>query len=224
MRTLGIIPAYNESATIGPVIDGVFPHVDDVVVVDDCSSDDTRSIASEHGATVIPHAINVGVGGALRTGYRYALEREYDVIVQIDGDGQHDPQYLPVLLDAIEDNDIVVGSRYLNASIDDYSLVRRLGIRCFATTVNVFGNTDIADVTSGYRVYRAEKLAEIVHHSDKHWAVEQTLEAGNRGLQLEEVSVAMPTRTEGESQFDLATLLMYPVRMTDIILRILVFR
>jgi len=224
MRVVAVVPAYNEADTIGPIIDETAGYVDQVVVVDDGSTDDTARIAREHGATVVPHAINTGVGGAVRTGYIYAIRNNYDFVVQIDADGQHDPAYIPTLLAAAEDSDMVIGSRYLNESHKEYSLVRNLGIRFFTWTVNLLGGIDITDVTSGFRVYRTERLQEILHHSDKHWAVEQTLAAARKDLNTTEVSVKMPTREEGESQFTLDTFVLYPLRMVDVILRVLVFR
>jgi glycosyltransferase involved in cell wall biosynthesis len=219
-----IVPAYNESDTIKGVIKSTRSHVDEVVVVDDASTDNTAAIARDHGATVVSHVVNTGVGGAVRTGYHYAIRHGYRFVAQIDGDGQHDPAYLPKLLSVAEDCDMVIGSRYLNESIRDYPLVRRLGISFFTRVVNTLGGVDITDVTSGYRIYRVSMLEEILHRSDKHWAVEQTLQAASGGYRIRELSVEMPTRREGNSQFDLETLLMYPVRMTDTIIRILVFR
>lgn len=218
------MPAYNEAETIGPIIDGTLQHVEEVVVVDDGSSDDTPEIARRHGATVIQHAINTGVGGAARTGYRYAFREGYDYVLQIDSDGQHDPEYIPRLLEAAEDADVVIGSRYMNQSYKEYSQVRNTGIRFFTWLVNALGGTSITDVTSGFRVYQSDCLRDIVHQSDKHWAVEQTMAAAKRDLRIEEVSIEMPTREEGTSQFDLETFLMYPARMFDAILRVLVFR
>lgn len=224
MRVVAVIPAYNESDTIAEVIAETDDHVDDVVVVDDGSTDNTAAIAREQGATVIEHVFNTGVGGAVRTGYQYAIRRDYDFVLQIDGDGQHDPAYIPTLLERAEDHDMVIASRYLNESFQEYSLVRKLGITFFTKAVNVLGDIDITDVTSGFRVYRVSALREILHRSDKHWAVEQTLEAAKNGQRITEVSIQMPTREEGESQFTLDTFVLYPFRMTDVILRVLVFR
>jgi glycosyltransferase involved in cell wall biosynthesis len=224
VNVVAVVPAYNESSTIGSVVDETAPHVDEVVVVDDGSSDDTAAVARDHGATVVTHVVNTGVGGAVRTGYRYAMRHDYDFVAQIDGDGQHDPAYLPDLLEVAEDHDMVIGSRYLNESIEDYSFTRRLGIKFFTDVVNLLGEIDITDVTSGYRIYRTEMLREILHRSDKHWAVEQTLQAANSGYSIHELSVAMPTRETGASQFDLETFVMYPIRMADTIVRVLVFR
>jgi glycosyltransferase involved in cell wall biosynthesis len=224
VRTLAVVPAYNEAETIGPVIDGTAQHVDRVLVVDDGSTDETPRIARDHGATVLEHAFNTGVGGAVRTGYRYAVEEDFDYVVQVDADGQHDPEKIPRLLEAADGRDMVIASRYLNDSHREYSPVRNIGIRFFTALVNVLGGVEITDVTSGFRVYRVDALASILHHSDKHWAVEQTLEAARRDFDIAEVSTEIPTREDGASQFTLGTFVLYPLRMTDVALRVLLFR
>lgn len=224
MSVVAVIPAYNESNTIASVIEKTAPHVNEVVVVDDNSTDNTADIARDRGATVITHIVNTGVGGAVRTGYRYAIRHGYDLVAQIDGDGQHDPSYLPELLGLAEDNDMVIGSRYLNESIENYSLVRRIGIKFFTGVVNSLGSIDITDVTSGYRIYRVSMIKQVMHRSNKHWAIEQTLQVANSGYRIQELSVEMPTREEGASQFDIETFVMYPIRMIDTIVRVLVFR
>lgn len=224
VSTVAVIPAYNEEDTIGPVVEETSKYVDEVVVVDDGSDDGTSRVARDNNAHVIEHMINMGVGGAQRTGYRYAIRNGYDFVVQIDADGQHDPGLIPLLLDEAEDSDMVIGSRYLNESYKEYGWVRNAGIRFFTLLVNVLGGIEITDVTSGYRVYRVDKLKDIIYESDKHWAVEQTLEAARQGQDIREVSVEMPTREAGESQFDLETFVMYPIRMVDIILRVIIFR
>lgn len=224
MRVVAVIPAYNESDTIAEVITETREYVDKVVVVDDGSTDGTAKIARENGAAVVEHVFNTGVGGAVRTGYQYAIRHDYDFVLQIDGDGQHDPEYIPKLLEQAKDHDMVIASRYLNESFQEYSLVRKLGISFFTKTVNILGGVDITDVTSGFRVYRVSTLREILHRSDKHWAVEQTLEAAQNDQRITEVSIEMPTREEGESQFTLDTFVLYPFRMTNVILRVLVFR
>jgi len=224
VRTVAVIPAYNEADTVGPVIEQTREYVDRVVVVDDGSSDDTAAIARDHGAVVVEHVFNTGVGGAVRTGYQYAIRNEFDWVVQVDADGQHDPAKIPELLDVAEDHDMVIASRYLNESYQNYSATRNAGIQFFTRVVNRLGDIEITDVTSGFRVYRVSMLEEILHQSDKHWAIEQTLEAAKRGYRITEVSTEMPTRQEGQSQFTVDTFALYPVRMTDTILRVLLFR
>ncbi|WP_135305270.1 glycosyltransferase family 2 protein [Haloarcula amylovorans] len=224
MRTVAVIPAYNEADTIGPVVDETGEYVDRVVVVDDGSSDGTAAIAREHGAVVVEHVFNTGVGGAVRTGYQYAIQHDFDMVVQVDADGQHDPAKIPKLLDVAKDHDMVIGSRYLNDSYQNYSATRNVGIRFFTEVVNRLGGIEITDVTSGFRIYRVSMLRRILHRSDKHWAIEQTLEAAKRDFRITEVSTEMPVREEGDSQFTLDTFVLYPVRMTDTILRVLLFR
>ena len=224
MRTVAVIPAYNEADTVGPVIDETREYVDRVVVVDDGSSDGTADIARDHGAAVVEHVFNTGVGGAVRTGYQYAIQHGFDRVVQIDADGQHDPTKIPELLDVADGHDMVIASRYLNESYQDYSATRNVGIQFFTRLVNRLGDIEITDVTSGFRVYRVSMLEAILHRGDKHWAIEQTLEAAKRGYRITEVSTEMPTREEGESQFTIDTFALYPIRMTDTILRVLLFR
>ena len=224
MRTVAVVPAYNEADTVGSVVRDTAEYVDEVVVVDDGSSDGTPALARDAGATVVEHAFNTGVGGAVRTGYRYAIEAGYDFVVQVDADGQHDPAEIPELLAAAEDCDMVIGSRYRDGSIEQYPFVRRAGIRFFTGVVNTLGGVAVTDVTSGFRVYRVSMLRNILHQRDAHWAVEQTLDAARQGYRIREVSAEMPTREEGESQFDLGTFLLYPLRMTDVVLRVVLFR
>lgn len=224
-RVVALIPAHNEEATVFEVVKAVRQRIPEVVVIDDASSDRTAQVAREAGAVVISHAINRGVGAALRTGYRYALERGFDVIVQIDADGQHDPRYIPQLLEALSEGyDLVIGSRFLNESYRSYSWVRRVGIRFFTWLGNRLGGLRITDITSGYRAYKAKALQHLGPLPDRHWAVEQTLEAARKGLRIKEISVEMPLRQKGRSQFDLSTFLWYPIRVADSVLRILLFR
>ena len=186
---------------------------------------DLRAIARDHGAVVVEHVFNTGVGGAVRTGYQYAIKHDYDWVVQVDADGQHDPAKIPELMDVATDgHDMVIASRYLNESYQDYSATRNVGIQFFTRLVNALGDIGITDVTSGFRVYRVSMLERILHRGDKHWAIEQTLEAAKGGYRITEVSTKMPTREEGESQFTLDTFALYPIRMTDTILRVLLFR
>jgi glycosyltransferase involved in cell wall biosynthesis len=224
VHTVAVIPAYNEVETIGRVVDETSRHVEEVVVVDDASSDGTAAVARDHGASVLEHTINAGVGGALRTGYRYAIRNDYEFVIQIDGDGQHDPAYIPDLFDAATDHDMVIGSRYLNESYERYPWIRRLGIRFFTSLINRLGGIEITDVTSGYRVYRVAALERIIHRTDTHWAIEQTLDAGKQDVSIEEVSVKMPVRETGRSHLTPDALFVYPLRMADVILRVLVFR
>lgn len=222
---LAIIPAYNERDTIADVVAKTRPYVDKVVVIDDASTDDTAAVAAEYADGVVTHAENLGVGGAVHTGYQVGIREGHDVVIQIDGDGQHDPSYIPELLEEMDetDADMVIGSRWLNGSHQDYSPVRRAGIRFFTFEANVIGGLSITDVTSGFRAYDVEMLADLRRPNNSHWALEQTLEAARKDYTITEVSVPMPPPSD-DSQFDLGTLLAYPPRMILITLKVLLYR
>jgi len=224
-KVMALIPAYNEEETIHRIVSQLQGCVDEILVIDDGSTDATAQRAQEAGAKVITHVLNRGVGAAIRTGYRYGMERGFEFIIQIDADGQHDPRYVPELLEAAQGGyDMVIGSRFLNESYREHSWVRRVGILFFTWIGNRLGGANITDITSGYRAYRTETLKRLGRLPDRHWAVEQTLEATRKGLKVKEISVEMPTRQRGKSQFTLSAFLGYPMRMLDSILRVLLFR
>lgn len=222
---IAIIPAYNEADTIADIITETKKYVDEVVVVDDASSDHTYEIAKGVTDKVVSHPKNTGVGGAVHTGYQIAIRENFDMVIQIDADGQHDPSFIPKLLSKMvkDDADIVIGSRWLNDSFKNYSLVRRAGITFFTREVNLLGGLDITDVTSGFRAYNVDMLANLTRPDNSHWALEQTLEAARKGYKIEEVSAPMPTKTDG-SQFDFGTFVKYPPRMALISLKVLLYR
>lgn len=224
MKTTAVIPARNEAHSIGEVVSLVKKYITDVIVIDDGSVDGTREKALEAGAAVISHPLNRGVGAALRTGYRAAFERGTDYIIQIDGDFQHDPKYIPELLEEALDCDMVIGSRFLNPSHKKYNVTRRSGIKFFSWVANFLGSLDVTDVTSGYRCYRASALAQLTPLSDGHWALEQTLEAARKNMRIKEISVEMPVRESGSSQFNLKTYALYPFKMVEIVVKVLLFR
>ncbi|MCU4717695.1 glycosyltransferase family 2 protein [Halapricum hydrolyticum] len=224
LSVLAIVPAYNEAGTIADVVAETSRYVDKVVVIDDASTDGTESRAREVADGVVSHPRNMGVGGAVHTGYLVGVREEFDVVVQIDGDGQHDPADIPRLLERIADGaDMVIGSRFLNDSYREYSLVRRAGIRFFTWEVNALAGLDITDVTSGFRAYTTALLADLSRPENSHWALEQTLEASRKGYRIVEVSTPMPPETDG-SQFDLGTFLKYPPRMIKTTMKVLLFR
>lgn len=225
LSVLAIVPAYNEAGTISDVVTETRKYVDKVVVIDDASTDDTARRAREVADGVVTLPKNMGVGGAVHTGYLVGTREAFDVVIQIDGDGQHDPADIPRLLEKMveADADMVIGSRFLNDSYKEYSLVRRAGIRFFTWEVNLLSDLNITDVTSGFRAYTTELLADLSRPENSHWALEQTLEASRKGYRIVEISTPMPPETDG-SQFDLGTFLKYPPRMIKTTLKVLLFR
>jgi glycosyltransferase involved in cell wall biosynthesis len=162
LRTIVMIPAYNEGKRIGQVIagiKGVLPGID-VLVIDDGSKDDSRQGAIEAGARVISHPFNLGYGSALQTGYKYALKKGYETIVQMDGDGQHDPSSISDLLAPIQkgEADIVIGSRFLKTKEMESGqflyrapFTRKVGMGLFRTITSFLINQKVTDSTSGYQ-------------------------------------------------------------------------
>ena len=151
MKRMVLIPAYNEEATIPLVIRDIREHCQDIVVVDDGSTDFTGAVARDEGAMVIPHGQNKGYAEALRTGYRYALEHNYDGIVQIDADGQHDPGHIPELFRRGQSWDVVIGSRFLGRQKYESPLSKAVGVRIFRHIIQRETGLNITDPTSGYR-------------------------------------------------------------------------
>ena len=162
-RRLAIVPAFNEEGSLAAVIDEIraFDPGFKIVVVDDGSSDRTSEIALSRGVHVATLPFNLGIGAAVQTGYRFALANDFDLAVQIDGDGQHDPAELPAILAPVlaGEADLVIGSRFLGEGAFHSSFVRRLGIRLFALTVSAIARQRLTDTTSGFRAVNRRGIA-----------------------------------------------------------------
>lgn len=160
--TLVIIPAYNEEKAISGVVSSIrklYPEMD-IVVVNDGSSDETVVKAEDAGAIVLSHSFNMGYGIALQTGYKYAFRRGYRFVVQIDGDGQHDPTGIKTVLDRVKDGyaDIVLGSRFLSDDSYKPSLLRLTGIRFFRFLIRFLSGKVITDPTTGFQAMNRNVL------------------------------------------------------------------
>jgi glycosyltransferase involved in cell wall biosynthesis len=218
-RIVAVVPAYNEADVIGRVVDEIreSDRRIDVVVVDDASSDDTAVVAEARGATVLRLPFNVGIGGAVQTGFRYAVEHDYDLAVRLDGDGQHDAREIAKLLGPVErgDADLVIGSRFVEAG-GSYRppFARRIGIRVFARLVSLLGGQRVTDTTSGFialdRVGIDLFAREYPHDYPE---VEATLIALRSGLRLTQVQVEMRERETGASSITFVRSLYYIVKV-----------
>ena len=219
-RVVAIVPAWNECEAIGPVVDGiraVDPTIA-VVVVDDASTDATSEVAAARSATVLRLPFNVGIGGAVQTGFRFAVAEGYDVAVRLDGDGQHDPSELGKLLAPIEagDANLVIGSRFVDGT-GSYKppFARRMGIRVFARLVSLLGGQRVTDTTSGFVALDPlgiELFAEEYPHD--YPEVESTLVALRSGLRLAQVQVEMRERETGSSSIGFVQSLYYMVKVS----------
>jgi glycosyltransferase involved in cell wall biosynthesis len=219
-RVVAVVPAFNEAGAIGRVVDEIhaFDPSFDVVVVDDGSTDETAAVAEASGASVVSLPFNVGIGGAVQAGFRYALAEGYEVAVRLDGDGQHDASELSKLLAPLEreEADLVIGSRFVDPG-GSYRppLARRIGIRVFARLVSLLGGQRVTDTTSGFlaldRVGIQLFAAEYPHDYPE---VEATLVALRSGLRLSQVQVEMRERETGASSITFVRSLYYVVKVT----------
>jgi len=160
MKTLVIIPAHNEEANIYGIIRRIkdYSGALDVLVVDDGSTDQTAHLAREAGAIVARHPFNMGYGVALQTGYKYADKQGYELVVQMDGDGQHDPKYISELSSSIREGlaDVVIGSRFLSGEVYRAPINRRIGIFLFSSLVSLLIGQSITDSTSGFQALNSK--------------------------------------------------------------------
>ncbi len=202
-RRLVIVPAYNEVDTIGRVVEQVrqlLPDYD-VVVVDDGSTDGTAA-AVPRGAIVLSLPFNLGIGGAMQTGYRYAAMHGYDVAVQVDGDGQHPVDAVPRLVEPIEagEADLVVGSRFLPGGSYDQSASRMFGIRVLRALLRLLTGRRFTDCTSGFRAANRRVIHAFAHwYPDDYPEPEVILLLHRAGLRVVEVPVAMNARAGGRT-------------------------
>ncbi len=218
-RIVAVVPAWNERDAIGRVVDAIhaFDSRVDVVVVDDASTDETANVAAARGAIVLRLPFNVGIGGAVQTGFKFALANGYDVAVRLDGDGQHDPSELPKLLGPLErgEANLVIGSRFADGS-GSYRppFARRMGIRVFARLVSLLGGQRVTDTTSGFIALDGIAIrlfAEEYPHD--YPEVEATLVALRSGLGLVQVQVDMRERETGTSSITFVRSLYYIVKV-----------
>lgn len=166
-KALVAIPCYNEALVIGSVVLTAQRYVSDILVVDDGSSDDTFKVAVGAGARVVRHKVNCGYGGALRTCFEYAKNNDYDVMVILDGDGQHDPAYIPRLLKQMKmtDADVVIGSRFLEKNYT-MPLYRLFGMKVLDSLTRLTGKVETSDSQSGYRAYGRRAIEAIAIADD----------------------------------------------------------
>jgi glycosyltransferase involved in cell wall biosynthesis len=201
-RVLIVMPALNEQASVGTVISQVKQSLPgmDVLVVDDGSSDETARLAREAGAEVARLSVNLGVGGAMRTGFRYAAARGYDVVVQVDADGQHDPEEVGALLDALDDVDIAIGSRFAGKGSYKASGPRKYAMVVLSLVFSRLAKTKLTDVTSGFKAMgpRAIKLFSAYYPAEYLGdTVESLVMAIRAELKIKEIPVIMRERAGG---------------------------
>ena len=223
MKTLIIVPAYNEEDNIDKVMEN-FEHIrekSDLLVINDCSKDNTAQICKEHGFNFISLPINLGIGGGMQTGYKYAVENDYDIAIQFDGDGQHNAEYIKDLIKPIEagEADLVIGSRFINKEGFQTSFMRRLGINVLCGVLRLCGKVKISDATSGFRA-ASRPVIEFFsnYYAQDYPEPESIIAASVSGFKVKEVPVIMNERTAGVSSISSFKSVYYMIKVTLAIL------
>jgi hypothetical protein len=223
MKKLVIIPAYNERESILKTIEDIRENAPDFdyVVINDCSRDDTLEICNEHEIHVLDLPVNLGIGGAVQTGYLYAYNNGYDIAVQFDGDGQHDARYLQKMADVLIENDadMVIGSRFIENTGFQSSKARRIGISFFSVVTRVMFGKKITDATSGMRMCNRRGIQLFVKDYPRDYPEPETVcRMLRKKYKVIEIPVQMKERTGGVSSISFDKALYYMVKVTLAIL------
>lgn len=204
--TLVVIPAWNEAATVASVVSSVRSAGFDVLVVNDGSGDGTSALAANAGAVVVDLPFNLGVGAALRCGFKYAVRKGYSTIVQCDADGQHPVEHITALIKAADDTGahMVIGSRFTSDAGSSMVLhpVRRLAMWTLSSSASRATGTRITDASSGFRVIRGELLGQLALHLPTYYlgdTYEAVIAAGRAGYRVREIPVPLLERAHGKS-------------------------
>lgn len=219
MKKLIIIPAYNESESIYNTVKEIEQEATDFdyVIINDCSTDNTRQICIDNHFHYIDLPINQGIGGAVQTGYLYAYENGYDIAVQVDGDGQHDAAFLEKMAQVLtqENADMVIGSRFIEKKGFQSSVTRRIGIRYFTCLIKLMTGKKIADPTSGLRMIGRDvieifaKLYPMDYPEPK-----SVVDILCKGKRVVEVPVLMRERQGGTSSIRMGKSVYYMIKVS----------
>ncbi len=226
MKVLVIIPAYNEALNIVDTVRQLKESCPeyDYVIINDCSTDDTLAICKKNNFSFINLPLNLGIGGGVQTGYRYAMEKGYDCAVQFDGDGQHNASYIPALVEEIEkgEADLCIGSRFIKKEGFQTSSMRRFGIGFLGGVLHLVGGIRITDATSGFRAASAPLIRFYAdNYAQDYPEPEAIIAARLSGFSVKEVPVVMNERKAGVSSINMWRSVYYMIKVT---LAILIYR
>lgn len=226
-----LIPAYNESTNITSVISGIrgLSSDFDILVINDGSNDDTSEVASKAGAMVINLPVNIGYGGALQTGFRFAVDRGYEYVITMDADTQHDPISIPTLIDTIikEEADVVIGSRFLGHSNYSMEFLRKVGVLLFSMIARVYTGIKITDPTSGFQILRRNVFSYLAQRDNyplDYPDVNIIMALHKKRFKIVEAPVVMRQKSCKKSMHSGLKPFLYVVRMFIAILIVLIRR
>ena len=223
MKKIVIIPAYNEISNIRTTVQDILDHAPgfDYVIINDCSQDGTMRFCTEQGMNIINLPVNLGIGGAVQTGYLYAWRNGYDVAVQFDGDGQHDASYLGEMADFLQTQqaDMVIGSRYIKKEGFQSSGIRQFGIRYFSALIKLLTGKRVTDPTSGMRMVNRDVMK--IYSEDypvDYPEPESVVTILRMGKKVSEIPVIMRERQGGVSSISPRKAVYYMIKVTLAIL------
>lgn len=217
LKTLVIMPAYNEEKTIANTVMNLQKEAPDVdyIIINDCSKDNTLNICKEKNFNVINLPINLGIGGAVQTGYKYAYENNYDIAIQMDSDGQHDPKYIKDMVTKIsEGNNFVIASRFIDNKGFQSTWIRRLGINLYSTIIKIFTKKVIKDTTSGFRA-ADKKIIKMfaLNYPVDYPEPETNAIIAKKQYKFVEIPVEMKNREGGKSSITPTKSIYYAVKV-----------
>ena len=220
MKKIAIIPAYNEKDSIVKTVNDILKNAPgfDYVIINDCSKDNTMDICRYNGFNVLNLPINLGIGGAVQTGYLYAYRNGYDIAVQFDGDGQHDAKYLEQMADTLinENADMVIGSRFIEKEGFQSSGLRRAGIKYFTWLIKSLSGVKITDPTSGMRLCNRKTIEMFANEYPRDYPEpESTMRLIRHKRKVIEIPVKMKAREEGVSSISsMKSSVYYMIKVT----------
>lgn len=218
MKVLIIIPAYNEEANLPSIfqkIKAAYPQYE-ILVINDCSHDQTSEVCNVHGIPVVNLPVNLGIGGAVQTGYKYAHSHNFDIAIQLDGDGQHNPDFIPMLIEKIlEGNNLCIGSRFVEKKGFQSTYGRRMGIKFLVRLIKITVNQDVTDPTSGFRACDRQLIRYFSKEYPRDYPEPETIVAVKKHrFKIAEVSVIMNPRQKGNSSIRQIGYIYYLVKVS----------
>lgn len=224
MKILLIIPAYNEENSIENLVTKIYSvcgNSVDILVINDCSIDETQSVCEKIDVLTINLPCNLGIGGAVQTGYKYASKHNYDIAIQVDGDGQHKPEYIMNLIQfIIEDKaDMIIGSRFINKEGFQSTIMRRAGIAYFTYLLKILSKEKITDPTSGFRACNRKVIGTFAKRYPVDYPEpESIMYLLRNGYRIKEVPVIMQERMGGRSSITTLKSIYYMIKVSLAIL------
>jgi glycosyltransferase involved in cell wall biosynthesis len=222
MKVLIIVPAYNEEKNLPRLFARLREECPDydVVVVNDCSKDRTLDVCSRYGVSTINLPVNLGIGGAVQSGYKYAFYNKYDAAVQVDGDGQHDPKYISQLVKEIEKGySLCIGSRFINMEGFQSTVARRAGIKFFSALIYLLTGQAVKDPTSGFRACDFRTIELFARDYPRDYPEPETIvNVSRNNLTITEIPVLMGRREEGKSSITSSKSIYYMIKVSLAIL------